>query len=99
MWDKKWTRELTPSIAIEPTPEILTKAKKSKTKRKISSFKLHEEFLYEFKNEEKNINDQITVKKFLKMRIQKRVELNDFNPWQKKIDFNEQHKSKGHPWT
>ena len=60
---------------------------------------MHEEFLYEFKNEEKNINDQITVKKFLKMRIQKRVELNDFNPWQKKIDFNEQHKSKGHPWT
>ena len=41
-------------------PEIeLTKATKTKTKRKIFSLKLREEFLNEIKNEDKNINQQI----------------------------------------
>ena len=43
-----------PEVATEPT-----KLTKDKTKRKISSLKLHENFLNENKNEDKNINEQI----------------------------------------
>ena len=41
-------------VATEPT-----KVTKDKSKRKISSLKLHENFLNENKNEDKNINEQI----------------------------------------
>ena len=51
--DKIPTREATPEVATEPT-----KATKAKTKRKISSLKLRENFLIETKNEEKIINKQ-----------------------------------------
>ena len=55
-------------LTCEPTPESAaelevatepTKATKSKTKCKISSLKLREEFLNKIRNEEKNINKQI----------------------------------------
>ena len=45
-----------------PEPEVATepaKATKAKTKRKISSLKLGEEFSNKIKNEEKNISEQI----------------------------------------
>ena len=48
------TRDPTSEVATEPT-----KAKKAKTTRKIFSLKLRENFLNEFKNEEKNINEQM----------------------------------------
>ena len=57
--DKILTCEPTPESAAEP--EVATeptKETKSKTKRKISSLKLHEEFLNKIRNEEKNINMQ-----------------------------------------
>ena len=47
-----------PEVAEEAATEQ-TKAKKAKTKRKISSLKLGENFLNEIRNEEKNINQQI----------------------------------------
>ena len=59
--DKIATREPTPEPATEPEVAIeSTKVTKAKTKRKMSSLKLHEEFLNKIKNEEKkNKNEQI----------------------------------------
>ena len=49
-----------PKVATEPTPEVATEpTKATKTNRKISTLILREEFLYEIKKEEKNINEQI----------------------------------------
>ena len=63
------TREQTePELATEPElptepepatePEVATKTTKAKTKGKMSSLKLCEEFLNKIKNEKKNINEQ-----------------------------------------
>ena len=67
--DKIPAREPTsePTTELEVAEEAATeqtKAKKAKTKRKISSLKLGENFLNEIRNEEKNINQQIFYKFF-----------------------------------
>ena len=58
--DKILTCEPTPEPEAEPEGAAEpTKETKLKTKCKISSLKLHEEFLNKIRNEEKNINRQI----------------------------------------
>ena len=50
--------------AEEPEPE----PSKAKTKRKKSPLKLREEFINEIKNDKKNINEQIFIYFFIKLR-------------------------------
>ena len=59
------TLEPATEAEVAAKPSKATKAIKAKTKRKISSLKLREEFLNKIKNEEKNINEQIFRDYFL----------------------------------
>ena len=54
-----WTNSRTSNRTNTRNSRRTKKATKAKTKLKISSLKLHEEFLNKIKIEEKNINEQI----------------------------------------